>query len=113
MDTGSRPVGSTRRRLRFGYNPESSSTKSTLSGGLNRIHDEIPLAWDEIRLDGGWVDLISSEALAEDFIQTRLDFILQSRISFLLLLNFLILISDKFVLFWIFIKNHIDFLLNL
>ena len=30
------------------------STKSTLSGGINRIHDEIPLAWDEIRLDGGW-----------------------------------------------------------
>ena len=38
------------------------STKSTLTGGINRIHDEIPLAWDEIRLDGGWVDLISSEA---------------------------------------------------
>ena len=25
------------------------------------MHDEIPLAWDEIRLDGGWVDLISSK----------------------------------------------------
>ena len=38
-------------------------------------------------------DLISSEALAEDFIQTRLDLILQSRISFILrifLLLFLI-----------------------
>ena len=37
------------------------STKSTLAGGINRIHDEIPLARDEIRLDGGWVDLISSK----------------------------------------------------
>ena len=36
----------------------------------------------------GEVDLISSEALAEDFIQTCLDFILQSRISFLLLVRF-------------------------
>jgi hypothetical protein len=26
------------------------------------MHDEIPPAWDEIRLDGGWVDLISPEA---------------------------------------------------
>ena len=58
----SSPVTRTRKRLRIGYNSESFSTKSTLSGGLNRIHDEIPLAWDEIRLDGGWVDLISSEA---------------------------------------------------
>ena len=81
IHVGSSPVVRTRKRLRIGYNSESFSTKSTLSGGLNRIHDEIPLAWDEIRLDGGWVDLISSEALAEDFIQTRLDFILQSRIS--------------------------------
>ena len=39
------------------------STKSTFSGGINRIYDEIPHAWDEIRLDGGWVDLISSEAV--------------------------------------------------
>ena len=60
---GSNPVIRTRKRLRTLYNPESFSTKSTLSGGLNRIHDEIPLAWDEIRLDGGWVDLISSEAI--------------------------------------------------
>ena len=29
------------------------STKSTFSGGINRIYDEIPHAWDEIRLDGG------------------------------------------------------------
>ena len=57
------------------------STKSTLSGGLNRIHDEIPRAWDEIRLDGGWVDLISSEAKAEDFIRACEDFIVQSTIS--------------------------------
>ena len=56
-----------RKRLRIGYNLESFSTKSTLSGGLNRIHDEIPLAWDEIRLDGGWVDLISSKQ-SLDFI---------------------------------------------
>ena len=82
--TGGNPVIRTRKRLRIGYNLESFSTKSTLSGGLNRIHDEIPLAWDEIRLDGGWVDLISSEAVGEDFIQTRLDFILQSRISLLI-----------------------------
>ena len=61
MDTGSIPVGSTRKRLRIGYNSESFSTKSTFSGGINRIYDEIPHAWDEIRLDGGWVDLISSE----------------------------------------------------
>ena len=54
-----------RKRLRIGSNPESFSTKSTLSGGLNRIHDEIPLPWDEIRLDGGWVDFISSRS---DFI---------------------------------------------
>ena len=39
------------------------STKSAFSGGINRIYDEIPHAWDEIRLDGGWVDLISSEAV--------------------------------------------------
>ena len=77
---GSNPTPSARKRLRIGYNPESFSTKSTLSGGLNRIHDEIPHTWDEIRLDGGWVDLISSEALSEDFIQTCLDFILRSRI---------------------------------
>ena len=49
------------------FNPESFSVKSTLSGGLNRIHDEIPLAWDEIRLDGGWVDLISSEVAHRRF----------------------------------------------
>ena len=71
---------SARKRLRIGYNSESFSTKSTLSGGLNRIHDEIPLAWDEIRLDGGWVDLISSK-LCLDFIchrqiSSRSDFIL-------------------------------------
>ena len=55
-------------------------TKSTLEGGLNRIHDEIPLVWDEIRLDGGWVDLISSKHCL-DFIclwqiSSRSDFIL-------------------------------------
>ena len=61
-DTGSIPVGSTRKRLKIGNNLESFSTKSTLSGGINRMHDEIPPAWDEIRLDGGWVDLISPEA---------------------------------------------------
>ena len=60
--TGSIPVSRTRKRLRIGNNSESFSTKSTLSGGINRMHDEIPLSWDEIRLDGGWVDLISSEA---------------------------------------------------
>ena len=32
-------------------------------GGRNRIHDEIQHMLDEIRLDDGWVDLISSEAL--------------------------------------------------
>ena len=42
------------------------------------------------------MDLISSEALAEDFIQTRLDFILQSRISFLLLFQiFAILVTPS------------------
>ena len=60
---GSSPLTRTRKRLRIGYNSESFSTKSTLSGGINRIHDEIPLASDEIRLDGGGVDLISSEAV--------------------------------------------------
>ena len=60
---GSSPVRVTRKRLRIGYNSESFSTKSTLLGGLNRIHDEIPRAWDEIRLDGGWADFISSEAV--------------------------------------------------
>ena len=64
---GSTPVTRTRKRLRIGYNSESFSTKSTLSGGLNRIHDEIPRAWDEIRLDGGWVDLISSEVVHRRF----------------------------------------------
>ena len=43
------------------------SIKSTLKGGINRIHDEILLSWDEIRLDGGWVDLISSEATRRRF----------------------------------------------
>ena len=47
--------------------PVIQKTKSTLSGGINRINDEIPLAWDEIRLDGGWGDLISSK-LGFDFI---------------------------------------------
>ena len=56
------------------------STKSTFSGGINRIYDEIPHAWDEIRLDGGWVDLISSK-LGLDFIchrqiSSRSDFII-------------------------------------
>ena len=71
---------SARKRLRIGYNPESFSTKSTFSGGINRIYDEIPHAWDEIRLDGGWVDLISSK-LGLDFIchrqiSSRSDFII-------------------------------------
>ena len=47
---------------------------------MKSLRDEIPLTRGY-----GEADLISSEALAEDFIQTRLDFILQSRISFLLL----------------------------
>ena len=51
---GSNPVTCTRKRLRIGYNSESFSTKSTLSGGINRFHDEIPHTWDEISLDGGW-----------------------------------------------------------
>ena len=77
--TGSIPVSRTRKRLRIGYNSESFSTKPTLTGGINRIHDEIPRAWDEIRLDGGWVDLISSK-LGLDFIchrqiSSRSDFI--------------------------------------
>ena len=55
---GSTPSISARKRLRIGYNSESFSTNSTLMGGINRIHDEIPLVWDEIRLDSGWVDLI-------------------------------------------------------
>ena len=71
---------SARKRLRIGYNSESFSTKSTFSGGINRIYDEIPHAWDEIRLDGGWVDLISSK-LGLDFIchrqiSSRSDFII-------------------------------------
>ena len=70
----------TRKRLRTLYNPESFSTKSTFSGGINRIYDEIPHAWDEIRLDGGWGDLISSK-LGLDFIchrqiSSRSDFII-------------------------------------
>ena len=60
-------AGSARKRLRIGCNSESFSTKSTFSGGINRIYDEIPHAWDEIRLDGGWVDLISSEAVGGRF----------------------------------------------
>ena len=64
---GSNPVIRTRKRLRIGYNSESFSTKSTFSGGINRIYDEIPHAWDEIRLDGGWVDLISSEVAHRRF----------------------------------------------
>ena len=43
---------------------------------MKSLRDEIPLTRGY-----GEADLISSEALAEDFIQTRLDFILQSRIS--------------------------------
>ena len=50
-----------RKRLRIGYNLEPFSTKSTFSSGINRIYDEIPHAWDEIRLDGGWGDLILSK----------------------------------------------------
>ena len=74
------PYVRTRKRLRIGYNSESFSTKSTFSGGINRIYDEIPHAWDEIRLDGGWVDLISSK-LGLDFIchrqiSSRSDFII-------------------------------------
>ena len=42
--------------------------------------DEIPCG-DEIRLSSGWVDLISSEAKAEDFIRACEDFIVQSTIS--------------------------------
>ena len=77
---GSSPVTRTRKRLRIGYNSESFSVKSTFSGGINRIYDEIPHAWDEIRLDGGWVDLISSK-LGLDFIchrqiSSRSDFII-------------------------------------
>ena len=83
---GETPLGSTRKRLRIGDNSESFSTKSTLSGGINRIHDEIPLAWDEIRLDGGWVDLIPSKQCL-DFIcyrqiSWRSDFILASGTEF-------------------------------
>ena len=43
---------------------------------MKSLRDEIPLTRGY-----GEADLISSEALAEGFIQTRLDFILQSRIS--------------------------------
>ena len=80
IHVGSSPVVRTRKRLRIGYNSESFSTKSTFSGGINRIYDEIPHAWDEIRLDGGWVDLISSK-LGLDFIchrqiSSRSDFII-------------------------------------
>ena len=83
IHVGSSPFICTRKRLRIGYNSESFSTKSAFVG-IN------PLSWmkslcDEICFTAGYgeADLISSEALAEDFIQTRLDFILQSRISFL------------------------------
>ena len=84
IHVGSSPVTCTRKRLRIGYNSESFSTKSTFSGGINRIYDEIPHAWDEIRLDGGWVDLISSK-LGLDFIchrqiSSRSDFIIDSRL---------------------------------
>ena len=40
---------------------ELFATKSTLPGGKIVFDDEIPCV-DEIRLDAGWVDLISSEA---------------------------------------------------
>ena len=68
------------------FDLESFSTKSTLLGGINRFHDEIPLAWDEIRLDGGWVDLISSK-LCLDFIcsgqiSSRSDFIIDFLTNF-------------------------------
>ena len=68
--TSSNLVFCAKKRLRIGYNSESFSTKSTFSGGINRIYEEIPHAWDEIRLDGGWVDLISSK-LGLDFICHR------------------------------------------
>ena len=95
LDTGSTPVGSTRKRLRIGYNSESFSTKSAFVG-IN------PLSWmkslcDEICLMAGYreADLISSEALAEDFIQTRLDFILQSRISLLLFFQIYVILIPR------------------
>ena len=47
--------GAPEKKLKIGYNLELFLVKSTLSGGINRMYDEIPLAWDEIRLDGGWV----------------------------------------------------------
>ena len=58
------------------------STKSTLAGGWNRLRRWNPTSLGEIRLDGGWVDLISSEAKPK--ISSALaDFILASaRISF-------------------------------
>ena len=65
LDAGSIPAGSTRKSDKFRL--VAFSIKSTLMGGINRIHDEIPLPWDEIRLDGGWVDLISSEAVRRRF----------------------------------------------
>ena len=60
--TGSIPVSSSRKKeqadgLLF------FSTKSTHIGWNKSLRDEIPCG-DEIRLDGGWVDLISSERFA-------------------------------------------------
>ena len=59
------------------------STKSTLAGGWNRLPRWNPTSLGEIRLDGEWVDLISSEAKPK--ISSALaDFILASaRISFM------------------------------
>ena len=62
---GSNPTPSARKSDKFRL--VAFSIKSTLMGGINRIHDEFPLPWDEIRLDGGWVDLISSEAVRRRF----------------------------------------------
>jgi hypothetical protein len=50
------------------------------------MHDEIPLAWDEIRLEGWWVDLISSkhslDFICQRHISSRSDLILAFREQF-------------------------------
>ena len=71
--TGSSPVVSTRKETPFVYRTNGVSFQLNPPFRMGEIisDDEIPFG-DEIRLDGGWVDLISS-ALA-DFIRVLLGF---------------------------------------
>ena len=75
------------------------SIKSTFSGGINRIYDEIPHAWDEIRLDGGWVDLLFSEAKHRRFHPCSLGFhpAKQDFIKFVWLVRIIFVLASLFV----------------